>query len=575
LPGIYLKGGIFQNALVTERFIQVPAVRHILARFENICEVELEQIGFIDVAWKTIRDIANMSFIFILLYAAIRTILNIGSDTKKLIVNIIIVAILINFSLFFTKVVIDASNVLAITFYDAIAPGALTSSASTGLADSLMQPLKIQSLWKTIDKANLEGKDLIVIGVMGTVVVLIAAFIFFAIAIMFIIRFVVLIFVLILSPLAFMGFILPELKKYKDQWQEALLGQAFFAPIYFMLTWIVIIISRGLLSSGASSMAGGSMATAFLGATGASGNFVTKPPISSIALMVNFVIMIVFLIASLIIAKQWANKAGHGVPALTKWATGFAGGASFGLAGRFGRGTVGRAGQAVADSQWLKDRAPDSRLARLALAAGKRTGAAGFDIRGTALGGPLEAGKASGKGGYRAEREEKIKKRMQFAERDMGDVITGNNVENEMSSRRWTSAADQAWLQHTAGLTAAQIAAVNAGGASKNQMEALGINAQQAEHMRRQVQADLIAGSTRENETRQDRYLHNLSQTHWYTPNLYSGVSEDAEAARRMRAGQKSTSPRDALIQALADYQVANPPPAPPVPPPAGAPPPP
>src|SRR3989344_1416303 len=76
------------------------------------------RITTINEAWSVIRDLANMSFIFVLLYAAIKTILGTGSDTKNLIVKIIVVAILINFSLFFTKVVIDASNVLAIAFYD-------------------------------------------------------------------------------------------------------------------------------------------------------------------------------------------------------------------------------------------------------------------------------------------------------------------------------------------------------------------------------------------------------------------------------------------------------------------------
>src|SRR3989338_8656588 len=160
---------------------------------------KISGIGTIDVAWKTIRDIANMAFIFVLLYAAIRTIFGIGSDTKKLIVNIIVVAILINFSLFFTKVVIDASNVLAITFYDSIAPETLRSDMSLGLSGSLMEPLRIQSLWK-ITTDTFEGKKLIIIGVMGTIVSLIAAFVFFAVAIMFVIRFVVLIFVMILSP---------------------------------------------------------------------------------------------------------------------------------------------------------------------------------------------------------------------------------------------------------------------------------------------------------------------------------------------------------------------------------------
>ena len=379
---------------------------------------KISEIGTIDNAWKVIRDVANMAFIFVLLYAAIKTILGIGSDTKKLIVNIIVVAILINFSLFLTKVVIDASNVLAITFYDAIAPRALSSTVTEGIANSLMQPLKIESLWNNPDIEKLTGEKLIIIGVMGTIVSLIAAFVFFAVAIMFVIRFVLLILVLILSPLAFMGFILPELKKYKDQWLNALLGQAFFAPIYFMLTWIVIIVSRGLLTGAGGGMAGGNMASAFLGAVGADGNIVSAPPLSSIAIVVNFIIVIVLLITSLIVAKEWANKAGPGAAGLTKWAMGAAGGATFGMAGRFGRGTVGRAGAAIGDSERLKERAAKGGVggmaARLILATGRKTGGASFDVRGTPLGGPLEAGKAQ-KGGFAEFKKKKAEQEAKFA----------------------------------------------------------------------------------------------------------------------------------------------------------------
>ncbi|MEX2013421.1 MAG: hypothetical protein WD897_00700 [Parcubacteria group bacterium] len=371
----------------------------------------ISEAGAINDAWRVIRDVANMGFIFVLLYAAIQTILGIGSDTKKLIVNIVVVAILINFSLFFTKLVIDASNVLAITFYDAIAPGALSSNANIGLSNRLMEPLKLTSLW---DIKGLEllykGKTMIIIGVMGTIVSLIAAFVFFAVAIMFIIRFVVLIFVLILSPIAFMAFVLPQLKKYGDQWKDALIGQAFFAPIYFMLTWIVIVVSRGLFKN-----TDGDLATAF-GGLSADGSTVTSPPVESVALLVNFIIMIALLIASLIIAKKWADKAGPGATGLTKWAMGAAGGATLGMAGRFGRGTVGRAGALLGDSEELKKRAAKGGVggiaARLALATGRKTAGASFDVRGTGLGGTLQAGQAQ-KGGF----AEFKKKQMEAAEK--------------------------------------------------------------------------------------------------------------------------------------------------------------
>lgn len=497
----------------------------------------LDGADAVNNAWRVIRDVANMGFIFVLLYAAIEQILGIGKDNQRLIVRIVVVAILINFSLFFTKFVIDASNILAMTFYDAIAPGALTSTATgllgkTGIADSLMQPLGLQSIWNT---TGLSGTKILTVGVMGTIVTLIAAFVFFAIALMFIIRFVVLIFILILSPIAFIAFILPQAEKYRKQWSEALVGQAFFAPIYFMLTWIVIIVSRGLLKGG------GSMADALGGTIGAAGQ-AQAPTSGELQILLNFIIMIALMISSLMIAKEWANKAGGGVNKLTSWATGAAGGATIGMAGKLGRNTVGNLGQKVADSQWLRERAPDSRLARLALSAGKKTGSSSFDFRATTAGGAtvgtLGAGKAGGKGGYQKQREDTVKRRMDEADR-MEDTVTGTDVEREMDRR----------------------------GFGKVENERLGRTAYEVEAMRREVQLNpihgLAAGARANTQRRKERFLHDLSQTHWYTPNLYSGVSTDAEAAKRMRDGKKSKSNKDTLIDALKKVQEEDTPPPP------------
>jgi len=499
----------------------------------------LNRMGAINTAWGVIRDIANMSFIFILLYAAIKTILGVGGDTKKIIVNVIIVALLINFSLFFTKLVIDVANVLAIFFYDAVAPGATAGGTVTelltrpGLSNAFMNKLNLQTIYKTTGAEILTPTLIVIIGVMGSIMLLIAAFIFFAVSLMFITRYAILILVLILSPLAFMAFVLPALKPYANQWRQALVGQAFFAPIYFLLTWVTLQILGGVMGAFQLTTALQDPAAA-LSNLALGGIDVPVNP-GAFAMLLNFVVIIVFLIASLVISKQFAGRTPDAISTVTTWAKG----AAVGSGAWVGRNTLGRASQAASDSRWLKERAPDSRMARLALTAAKKTGSASFDVRNTkaasAVG--LDAGKGGGQGGYRQKREDTVKRRMDFLG-ELSDSVTGRQVENEMSNRRWTGARDEAILRG-AGLSGYQIAAINATGASKRQMETLGINARQAEIMRRQVQKDLLAGADVETANRKDRYLHNLSQTHWYTPNQYSGVTEDAEAARRMRGRKK------------------------------------
>ena len=69
---------------------------------------------FINKGWGAVRDVANIFFIVTLLYIAIKTVLSLDSSgSKKMISYVVIIALVINFSLFTTKVVIDASNILA------------------------------------------------------------------------------------------------------------------------------------------------------------------------------------------------------------------------------------------------------------------------------------------------------------------------------------------------------------------------------------------------------------------------------------------------------------------------------
>ena len=369
-------------------------------------------VDAVNTVWRTVRDLGNMGFIFVLLYAAITTILGIGKDNKTLIVKIVVVAILINFSLFFTKFIIDMSNVLAITLYDAAAHGALAEGVNGGLANSLMEPLGLQTIWN-IGFISIDGYTILIAGVMGTVVALIAAFVFLAMAILFVIRFVVLLFVLALSPIAFLSFVLPELKKYRDQWWGALSGQAFFAPIFFLMMWIVIVISRSILLP----LQKGNFTDAIKGQAGSAASSVPDP--SAVGLFINYAIVIALLITAMVLAKEWANKAGGGINKLTSWATGAAGGATLGMAGRFGRGTFGRAGAAIGDSEKLKEAASQGGIkgmsARLALATSRKTAGASFDLRGTGLSSQLDAGKAQ-KGGFTQVLKDKREKEKKFAE---------------------------------------------------------------------------------------------------------------------------------------------------------------
>jgi hypothetical protein len=77
------------------------------------------QASFITEGWKIVRDISNIFFIIILVWTGFSTALGISSleTLKKVVPTLIINALLINFSLFGTKLIIDLSNIVARVFY--------------------------------------------------------------------------------------------------------------------------------------------------------------------------------------------------------------------------------------------------------------------------------------------------------------------------------------------------------------------------------------------------------------------------------------------------------------------------
>ncbi len=91
------------------------------------------------IGWTIIRDIANLFFIFILLWIALSTIFDIDKySIKNLLPRLIIAALLINFSLVFGMFVIRVANNVAGVFNDALT---LNYGGMGGVIKNISQPL--------------------------------------------------------------------------------------------------------------------------------------------------------------------------------------------------------------------------------------------------------------------------------------------------------------------------------------------------------------------------------------------------------------------------------------------------
>jgi hypothetical protein len=339
-------------------------------------------------SWTTLRDIANLVFIFVLLYAAFSAMFDSKfGNFQNTVKNIIIVALLINFSLFFSKVVIDASNIVAIGFYKSISSSATLGNSSSGVSgtntfDSIssgyMNMLGMQTVFSSnVLTANLKDPvQILIIGVMSSIFMLITAIILFISAIMFATRFILLIFIMILSPLALISYIIPGLNKYFDQWTGALVSQSFFAPLFFALTWVVFRLGTSLKE------------TLLKGQNVDLTNTFTNPGATA-GILVNYILIIGFAIAALVFSKTMAGKtAGFkvisgGIGAAAAGSTAWGGrliarGANAGFTG-LGTSINKLAGKDVINLQ--ESAAKGSSFARLALYGKKKAENATFDVR--------------------------------------------------------------------------------------------------------------------------------------------------------------------------------------------------
>jgi len=266
---------------------------------------------FITTGWGICRDVANLFFIFILLYIAIATILQLSSyGMKNLLAKLIIIALLVNFSLVITKVIIDASNILALEFYgklknssgniDLPILGKVEVKGISGIFMSSFSPEKLLGtkmfdIWADEKGAGQSTIALIVLFLSAAILILIATFILFAGAVLFVIRIALLALLMILAPLAFLFMVLPKTQQYASQWWDKLFNQAFFAPAFLFLFYLV----ANMISSDFLKQIGESIGQITQGQSGMTGFLAAIE-----AVILPFIVIAIFMIACLIVAQK-------------------------------------------------------------------------------------------------------------------------------------------------------------------------------------------------------------------------------------------------------------------------------
>lgn len=257
--------------------------------FQQFTKAPIVQTG-----WALTRDLANMFFALILLIISFATILRIESyGVKQILPKLLIAALLINFSLVIAGVIIDFSQVLTKYFVDEMkgSSGSISATMMNGLdITATFKPGKMPTF-----AASMKGLLNLIISLWGGIIlILVAAFTFFAGAILLIVRFIALWFLLILAPLAWLFYILPATRSYWNMWWSSFFKYVFFAPAFtFFLYLSIKITSSGIITkqAGFSDQQMANLSNQSFGA-------------ASIPLIINFIILIGFTVGALIVAQK-------------------------------------------------------------------------------------------------------------------------------------------------------------------------------------------------------------------------------------------------------------------------------
>lgn len=319
---------------------------------------------FIESGWGIVRDIANVIFIVALLYVAVKTVLGLNSsNNKKMVGMIIVMALLINFSLFATKVVIDASNILARVFYSNIDSvdqnGVIIEGTDTGqksITVGLVKQFNPHAIFGSAVTIEQNLGAFTAILIMSLLMMGYMIFMFLSVALLFVARVIMLWILMIFSPIAFVSLTIPSMKIPGfgwDEWWEQLSENAFLAPIFVFFLYLIIsfgdvikVVTGNTLNTG-NSIDGG------LEISGAVPETTFQ---QYMAIVIPFILIFVLLSKAKDITVKMSGEMGSMVNKVGALAGGFAGGAALGATAFLGTRTIG------AGSKYLGGAALSERL---------------------------------------------------------------------------------------------------------------------------------------------------------------------------------------------------------------------
>ena len=406
--------------------------------FDNFLAIGLSisffNTEFIFVAWSNLRDIVNLTFILGAIYVAFLLIKGNSEAWKKSLIMLIVVVFIINFSLFFARVIVDAGNLTARVFYNTISIKIADkdhfsvakhfykneeSFEFKSVAAAFYQDLQPEKLINNGTVFNYfvgtQSSVAIFMLILGILIFtnLVIAKNLFSVSLMLITRIVFIIYYMVSAPFYFLALFLPLGKitggkmEFYTGWLYPLLNKSFCIVTYLFLIWLALLILKSPMAGDFTEIVEGLSAPTGDGEGKSVEHFSAMLPFVAI-----FIIKALFVVKMLDIAHKTASQmCEDGIGSLGKVGA-FAGG-TLGVAGKLGgfavaRRIVGRTlGKRIAKSDWANRWAASGKNTTLGKL-GKLSLQAGMKMESLQFGGKSYNEKFK----ERQEEEERIKRRM-------------------------------------------------------------------------------------------------------------------------------------------------------------------
>lgn len=235
----------------------IDALYSIIEGMLNVKPVEMGDNSPVFQIWSYMRNIANICFVIFLLIIIYSQITGYGINNygiKKSLPRLIITAMIVNLSFLFCAIAVDVSNIFGNGLKDLLA-GITENAIQNGIIDS-SKYTGFYDLFTTIAAGGIASGLVLAFpgGPLGLLLALIPVILGGIISVVvgllvLGLRQALVIFLVAISPLAFVLYILPNTEKHFQKWKSTFLQMLFFYPMFSLLFGVTKLAGLLFISS--------------------------------------------------------------------------------------------------------------------------------------------------------------------------------------------------------------------------------------------------------------------------------------------------------------------------------------